>query len=300
MQKPSVLIVDPDLALQEILRDILQTRFRIFNARSIAEIDSVMENEIPHLIFIEMELPGEDVLEFIESTKKNKSYSQHIVITENATVENAVNALRHGAFDFLTKPFGIDEIARVVEKFFSLTSNRETDFDIYATITEESRTFCLPTNFAIVPNFMSEIMHIIARFDGIDKRTTLSLRLAIYEMLINAMEHGNLEIDYEQKRALLEEVLNYQQHLAERANQEPYRNRKIFVSYKYTLKSIEFTITDEGKGFDVKQVPNPHASENLERLNGRGIFISRVNMTRLEYNEKGNSVTLYKELNTAQ
>ncbi|MBL8035322.1 MAG: two-component system response regulator, partial [Leptospiraceae bacterium] len=37
-------------------------------------------------------------------------------------------------------------------------------------------------------------------------------------------------------------------------------------------------------------------SENLERLNGRGIFISRVNMTKVLYNDKGNSVTLYKEL----
>lgn len=296
MQKPPALIIDPDLALQEILGDILKNRFRIFCANAIAESAEVMRGEDPHLIFIEMSLPGESAIDYIERTKRSKTNTQFIVITDNATVENAVSALRQGALDFLKKPFEIEDIARIVEKFFSLTANRDADYDIYSSIVAESRTFELPTDFAIISTFMSEIMHIISRFAGLDKKTTLTLRLAVYEMLVNAMEHGNLEIDYEMKKNLLEEVMDYQRFLNDRANQEPYRNRKVRVTYQYDRDAIAFTITDEGKGFDVSKVPNPHSSENLERLNGRGIFISRVNMTRVTYNEKGNSVTLYKEL----
>jgi DNA-binding response OmpR family regulator len=296
MQKPPALIIDPDLALQEILGDILKNRFRIFCANTIAESADIMRGEDPHLIFIEMSLPGESAIDYIERTKRSKTNTQFIVITDNATVENAVSALRHGALDFLKKPFEIEDIARIVEKFFSLTANRDADYDIYSSIVAESRTFELPTDFAIISTFMSEIMHIISRFAGLDKKTTLTLRLAVYEMLVNAMEHGNLEIDYDMKKNLLEEVIDYQRFLNDRANQEPYRNRKVRVTYQYDRDAISFTITDEGKGFDVSKVPNPHSSENLERLNGRGIFISRVNMTRVTYNEKGNSVTLYKEL----
>jgi FixJ family two-component response regulator/anti-sigma regulatory factor (Ser/Thr protein kinase) len=296
MLKPPALIIDPDLALQEILSEILHNRFRIFSVNNIAESRNVLQGEDPHLIFIELSLPGEDAIEFIEKTKKSKTNTQFIVITDNATVENAVTALRHGALDFLKKPFEIDDIARIVEKFFSLTANREADYDIYSSIIAESRMFRLPTDFSIISTFMSEIMHIISRFPGIDKKTTLTIRLSLYEMLVNAMEHGNLEINYEMKKNLLEEVIDYQRYLQERANQEPFRDRKVYVSYEYDTKSITFTITDEGKGFDVSKVPNPHASENLERLNGRGIFISRVNMTKVTYNDKGNSVTLHKEL----
>jgi response regulator of citrate/malate metabolism len=54
MQKPPVLIIDPDLALQEILGEILKNRFRIFVANSIAESQSIMQGEDPHLIFIEL------------------------------------------------------------------------------------------------------------------------------------------------------------------------------------------------------------------------------------------------------
>mgnify|MGYP001363789174 CR=1 FL=1 len=296
MQKPPVLIIDPDLALQEILGEILKNRFRIFVANSIAESQNIMQGEDPHLIFIELQLPGEDAIEFIERSKRSKSNTQFIVITDNATVENAVTALRHGALDFLKKPFEIDDIARIVEKFFSLTANREADYDIYSSIVEEARTFELATDFSIVSTFMSEIMHIISRFARIDKKTTLTIRLSLYEMLVNAMEHGNLEINYDMKKNLLEEVMDYQRYLTDRANEAPFKDRKVRVSYKFDTKSISFTITDEGKGFDVSKVPNPHATENLERLNGRGIFISRVNMTSVTYNDKGNSVTLYKEL----
>lgn len=297
MQKPPVLIIDPDLALQEILGEILKNRFRIFVANTIAEATPILEREEPHLIFIELVLAGEDSIQFIERTKKSKSNTQFIVITDKATVENAVTALRHGALDFLKKPFEIDDIARIVGKFFSLTANREADYDIYSSIIAESRTFQLPTDFSVISTFMSEIMHIISRFTGIDKKTTLTIRLSLYEMLVNAMEHGNLEINYDMKKNLLEEVMDYQRFLQDRANEDPFRNRKVLVSYTYDTKSISFTITDDGKGFDVSKVPNPHASENLERLNGRGIFISRVNMTQVKYNEKGNQVTLYKELN---
>jgi len=296
MQKPPVLIIDPDLALQEILGEILKNRFRIFVANSIAESQNIMQGEDPHLIFIELQLPGEDAIEFIERSKRSKSNTQFIVITDNATVENAVTALRHGALDFLKKPFEIDDIARIVEKFFSLTANREADYDIYSSIVEEARTFELATDFSIVSTFMSEIMHIISRFARIDKKTTLTIRLSLYEMLVNAMEHGNLEINYDMKKNLLEEVMDYQRYLSDRANESPFKDRKVRVSYKFDTRSISFTITDEGKGFDVSKVPNPHATENLERLNGRGIFISRVNMTSVTYNDKGNSVTLYKEL----
>jgi ActR/RegA family two-component response regulator/anti-sigma regulatory factor (Ser/Thr protein kinase) len=296
MQKPPVLIIDPDLALQEILGEILKNRFRIFVANTIAEGRAILEKEDPHLIFIELVLEGEEPIQFIEKTKKSRAHTQFIVITDKATVENAVTALRNGALDFLKKPFEIDDIARIVEKFFSLTANREADYDIYSSIIEEYRTFELPTDFSIISTFMSEIMHIVSRFAGIDRKTTLTIRLSLYEMLVNAMEHGNLEINYEMKKNLLEEVLDYQRYLQDRANTEEFKSRKVLVSYKYDAKSISFTITDEGQGFDVSRVPNPHASENLERLNGRGIFISRVNMTQVTYNDKGNSVTLYKEL----
>ena len=144
------------------------------------------------------------------------------------------------------------------------------------------------------------MMTIITRFPGMNKKILLIIRLSVYEMLVNAMEHGNLEIDYQMKKDLLEEVTDYQEYLQKRAANEPFLSRKVWLSYHYETTQISFTITDEGKGFDVSKIPSPRDEENMENLNGRGIFITRVNMDAITYNDKGNIVRLVKILNPAE
>src|SRR5438132_1325023 len=56
----------------------------------------------------------------------------------------------------------------------------------------------------------------------------------------------------------------------------------------------EVRITDEGKGFDPSDVPDPTAIENLERPCGRGLMLMKHYMTEVEYNESGNSVSMAK------
>ena len=60
---------------------------------------------------------------------------------------------------------------------------------------------------------------------------------------------------------------------------------------------IQFKILDEGLGFDYKNLPDPTAPENIERENGRGIFLMEALSDKIEFNEKGNEVSLYFNLN---
>ena len=55
-----------------------------------------------------------------------------------------------------------------------------------------------------------------------------------------------------------------------------------------------FTITDEGPGFHLSEVPDPTADENLERPCGRGLMLIRAFMDEVSYNESGNQVRLVK------
>jgi serine/threonine-protein kinase RsbW len=93
-----------------------------------------------------------------------------------------------------------------------------------------------------------------------------SVRLALEEALVNAIKHGN-EMD---------------------------RSKKVFISYRFVGDRLEVRITDEGKGFDPNDVPDPTAIENLERPCGRGLMLMRYYMTEVQYNETGNSVLMAK------
>jgi len=93
-----------------------------------------------------------------------------------------------------------------------------------------------------------------------------SVRLALEEALVNAIKHGN----------------------------QMERSRKVFISYRFLTDRFEIHITDEGGGFDPADVPDPTAVENLERPCGRGLMLMRHYMTHVEYNSRGNSVSMSK------
>jgi len=98
------------------------------------------------------------------------------------------------------------------------------------------------------------------------EQEVFSVRLALEEALVNAIKHGN-EMD---------------------------RSKKVYVSYRMLADRLEVRITDEGKGFDPSDVPDPTDPMNLERPCGRGLMLMRHYMTEVEYNSAGNSVSMAK------
>jgi len=55
---------------------------------------------------------------------------------------------------------------------------------------------------------------------------------------------------------------------------------------------LKIKVTDQGPGFKPEKVPDPTTPENIEELNGRGIYLMKHLADKIEYNEKGNSVTM--------
>ena len=67
-----------------------------------------------------------------------------------------------------------------------------------------------------------------------------------------------------------------------------------YVDVEILIKNnkLIITVTDEGKGFKPKEVPDPTRPENIEAINGRGIFLMRKLADEIEFNRKGNSVKM--------
>lgn len=66
----------------------------------------------------------------------------------------------------------------------------------------------------------------------------------------------------------------------------------VSVDIKMGDSNLEVTIADEGKGFKPSEVPDPTRPENIEALNGRGIFLMSRLADDIKFNKKGNKVTL--------
>jgi serine/threonine-protein kinase RsbW len=99
---------------------------------------------------------------------------------------------------------------------------------------------------------------------GYSERDQFGMRLALEEALVNAIRHGN--------------------------RGDP--NNAVRLRYHVTAWRVLAEVEDEGAGFDLQQVPDPLAPENLDRPSGRGLLLMRSYMTWVRFNARGNRVTL--------
>jgi DNA-binding NtrC family response regulator len=113
----SVLIVDDDPELRNLMKDILEDQsFQVAVARDGKEALSCLEDHEFPVVLTDLRMKGMDGAELLEEIVKSHPASNVIMMTAFGTVESAVEAMKHGAFDYLTKPIKTDELLVTIEK----------------------------------------------------------------------------------------------------------------------------------------------------------------------------------------
>lgn len=129
----------------------------------------------------------------------------------------------------------------------------------------------------------------------LDLNNTNLIRIAIREILINAIEHGNLNVSFDEKT---ESMANdkYFELIAERRDKKDYKNRRVSVDYNITPEYAEFNIKDEGEGFNHKQVLKDAMNFDPTNLlpHGRGLIMVNNIFDQISFNKIGNKVKLVK------
>lgn len=127
---------------------------------------------------------------------------------------------------------------------------------MYKRLKIESKT----SNLRLVEKVIDEITSEI----GISKDCYGKILVTTLEGVNNAILHGN------------------------KSNPEKF----VDVEIRYVNEQLIVNISDEGEGFKPDEVPDPTMPENIEELNGRGVYIMKKLVDEISYNEKGNAVTL--------
>jgi len=113
----AILVADDDPDIREILRDTLNSLgARTITAANGQECLDRAETAAPDLILLDIEMPIKNGLEVLEELRRRGSEMTVIMITAYGTIERAVQAMKQGAYDFITKPFELDHVAVLVEK----------------------------------------------------------------------------------------------------------------------------------------------------------------------------------------
>ena len=110
-----VLVVDDHRQARESIADVLRRcGHRVQCCSSAAEALQMIEQECYDCVVTDLKMPGMNGLEFIVQLEQRRYGAQVVMVTAHASVGSAVEAMRHGAFDYIEKPFDADQLERLV------------------------------------------------------------------------------------------------------------------------------------------------------------------------------------------
>ena len=158
-----------------------------------------------------------------------------------------------------------------------------------------SGSFELDNDPLAVPIYAGIAVTNLVQQGNYDPNSKYNLQLALSELLINAIEHGNCGINYEEKNAELNKGKSVVDLILEKCQDPSIAAKKIYFEWESRRDFSSFIIRDEGEGFDVQKVRKQVETQDELCPHGRGIRMAEYFSQNLRYNQKGNQVTLTVE-----
>ena len=112
-----VLVVDDHASARESMADVLRhAGHDVRCCSSAVEALQQLDRWSADVIVTDLKMPGMNGLEFIRALAERSIDAQIVMVTAHATVASAVDAMRLGAFDYIEKPFGVDQLEQLVAR----------------------------------------------------------------------------------------------------------------------------------------------------------------------------------------
>lgn len=255
----------------------------------------LFNNFQPEIVLSDINMPNMNGLEMLEEIRKIDPNSLFIIITALNESQLILQALRLKANDYLVKPLSGKDLLILVQKYSDILENRTPDREVLGMIYTRTLgmkvTNRLDLVSKIIDRLMQETEHVISPGDR------LGIHLGLAEIIINAIEHGNMGITYKEKsKAVDGTIYEWNELLKERCESPEYGNRLVDIKFQMTKNRCEWLITDQGEGFNWKLLPDPNSLESLNESHGRGIMLANLSFSEITYLGKGNQVRLVKHL----
>jgi CheY-like chemotaxis protein len=240
------------------------------------------------VVLLDRMMPGLDGLEVLRRMKAEPRLSHTPVVMQTAAAapDEVCEGLTAGAHYYLTKPYAPSTLRTIVRAALDFARDRKELEARAGTVSEALGLLERATFGAGTLEDAQRLAGFLAQLCPNPKVAVLG----IAELLVNAIEHGNLGITCAEKAELMRED-RLSQELQRRMGDPRWQGRRASIDVERKKGALQFTISDQGEGFDFRPYLELDPARAFEP-NGRGIALARMmSFSALEYKGCGNVVT---------
>jgi hypothetical protein len=158
-----------------------------------------------------------------------------------------------------------------------------------------SGSLVIDNDVLAVPSYVNLLAIYLSNKGFADDEMKINLTIALSELILNGIEHGNCKIGYEEKQDVLSKGRGIFELVAEKCRDPKIAAKRVTLEYEISPERSTFRVRDQGDGFDVRKYVASLPTRDTTALLGRGIIMARSFSKKLSYNAKGNEAILIME-----
>ncbi len=242
----------------------------------------------PDIVVTDLFLPEQDGIMLVKQIHERRPTCPVVLLTDAGHGESTIEGLRAGALDYVQQPIDEAAFAQVLQRAIH---RLPVSVDDAPGVERLEYVLVMGTDPSFVESTVTWLIQGTAM--GLMESRQLHLRAALQELVMNAVEHGCLELRYHDKIDAMAQD-RYDELIQRRRTEAHFRDRRVTIRAIYDKRQqiLTYRIADEGKGFNWKSRVKPGIDVcPTGDASGRGIFLARSFFPDITYNDKGNEVT---------
>ena len=245
-----ILIVDDSATDRTLAGGLIEREegMSVTYAATGTEALAALEQQPPDLVLTALVMPDMDGLELVAEVRRRHPLVPVVLMTTRGNEEKAVRALRGGAASYIPKTVLGGELVETLTSVLEVSFESRCHALLMRSMIHSKSVFVLGNDPALIGPLVNYMQQSLSAMGLCNETETTRVGVALDEALINALHHGNLEVDSSLRH---DDLAAYHRLVEQRSQRSPYRERRIHVSAVYERDRAIFVVRDDGPGFDL-------------------------------------------------
>lgn len=290
--RPLALIVDDSPDVRLLLRTMAARRgFDVVEAADGVQGVTLAHERRPDVILLDLRMPELDGLEALAQIREEDPGVPVVIVAAAIDRQQLGRALDLGAVNFVSKPFDAAEIEFVLDRVYRAVAEDQDLRSVLEVVSSRTTALTLPGDPAVLSRVVAWLGRELTQGYPGCELPLAEIKLALYESLANAIEHGNLGISFDMKTQAMAEPGGLERLVRERLADPALAARRVFVNVEYLADRVIYRVRDEGAGFDPTALAERPLGDTTA-LHGRGLALVRHYMDDVSWNERANEIRM--------